>query len=90
MSRLEISLLGPLRDHLDGRPVTRFRADSVRALLAYLALDAHTPRRWAMPQSPKLWPLGSSGAISKDGEAPVKGSDGSRLRSSQKVSRKER
>ena len=45
MSRLEISTLGPFRVHLDGRPVTQFRADTVRALLAYLALNVQTPLR---------------------------------------------
>jgi predicted ATPase len=40
MSRLEISLLGPFRVTVDGNPVTRFEADTARALLAYLALCA--------------------------------------------------
>ena len=42
MSRLSVSLLGPFNVTLDGDPVTRFRGDSVRALLAYLATHAGT------------------------------------------------
>jgi DNA-binding SARP family transcriptional activator len=45
MNHLEISLLGPFRVTLDGRPVTRFEADTARALLAYLALHARAPCR---------------------------------------------
>jgi predicted ATPase/DNA-binding SARP family transcriptional activator len=45
MPRLEISLLGPFQVRLDGVPVTRFGADTARALLAYLVVDARTPRR---------------------------------------------
>jgi serine/threonine protein kinase/two-component SAPR family response regulator len=40
MSRLKVSLLGPFRVVLDGEPVTRFEADTARALLAYLALHS--------------------------------------------------
>jgi len=43
MSRLEIRLLGPFQVHLDGQPVTRYRADSVRGLLAYLCLLYTSP-----------------------------------------------
>ena len=35
MTRLEISLLGPLRVMLNGQPVTRFRADKWSAARAY-------------------------------------------------------
>ena len=42
MNRLQISLFGPFRVTLDGEPVTRFEADTARALLAYLALHART------------------------------------------------
>ena len=42
MNHLEISLLGPFKVTLDGKPVTRFEADTARALLAYLALCAST------------------------------------------------
>jgi len=45
MSRLVISLLGPLRVTLDGDPVTGFESDKVRALLAYLAVEAQVPHR---------------------------------------------
>jgi len=45
MCRLEIRLLGPFQVHLDGQPITRFRADSVRALLAYLAMHRGLPLR---------------------------------------------
>jgi len=40
MSHLAISLLGTFQVTLDGNPVTRFRADTARALLAYLAMHA--------------------------------------------------
>jgi predicted ATPase len=45
MNHLEISLLGPFRVTRNGAPVTQFRADTARALLAYLALNAGTPHR---------------------------------------------
>jgi predicted ATPase/DNA-binding SARP family transcriptional activator len=45
MSRLEISLLGSFQARLDGQPIAHFRADTVRALLAYLALHAQSPCR---------------------------------------------
>ena len=45
VSRLEIHLLGPLRVSLDGEPVTGFVSDKVRALLAYLAVEADQPHR---------------------------------------------
>jgi predicted ATPase/DNA-binding SARP family transcriptional activator len=45
MARLSISLLGPLRVSCDGRPVTGFESDKVRALLAYLAVEADRPHR---------------------------------------------
>jgi len=45
MSYLQISLLGPFEVTLDGAPVTRFGAGTARALLAYLAMDPHTPHR---------------------------------------------
>ncbi len=40
MSRLQVSLLGPYRVLLDGQPAAGFRSDKVRALLAYLAVEA--------------------------------------------------
>jgi predicted ATPase/DNA-binding SARP family transcriptional activator len=55
MARLDISLLGPFRVALDGCPITRFRADTARALLAYLVCHAHTPvRRETL--AALLWP----------------------------------
>lgn len=45
MSRLEITLLGPMQVVSDGEPVTRFRANAVRALLAYLAMHAGVTSR---------------------------------------------
>jgi DNA-binding SARP family transcriptional activator len=55
MSHLAISLLGPFQVTLDGKPVTRFRADTARALLAYLAMHAGVAcRRDAL--AGLLWP----------------------------------
>lgn len=55
MNRLEISLLGPFRVVLDGQPITRFEADTARALLAYLALHPDAPcRRETL--ATLLWP----------------------------------
>ncbi len=45
MARLSILLLGPLQVTLDGQPVTAFESDKVRALLAYLAVEADRPHR---------------------------------------------
>ncbi len=42
---LEITLLGSFQVKLDGKPVTQFRADTARALLAYLVLNAQTAFR---------------------------------------------
>jgi predicted ATPase/DNA-binding SARP family transcriptional activator len=61
MPRLSIRLLGPLQAALDSQPVTGFGYDKVRALLAYLAVEADFPHRretlaalfWP-DQSPKL------------------------------------
>ncbi|MGC9333699.1 MAG: tetratricopeptide repeat protein, partial [Anaerolineae bacterium] len=44
-ARLGISLLGSFRVTLDGEPVTDFVSDKVRALLAYLAVEADRPHR---------------------------------------------
>ncbi|HLF25845.1 MAG TPA: tetratricopeptide repeat protein [Anaerolineae bacterium] len=55
MSHLSLHLLGPYQVTLDGQPVTEFRSDKVRALLAYLALEADRPhRREAL--AGLLWP----------------------------------
>ncbi|MBC8446491.1 MAG: AAA family ATPase, partial [Chloroflexi bacterium] len=45
MARLSMYLLGPFRATLDGEPVTSFKYDHVRALLAYLAVEADRPHR---------------------------------------------
>jgi len=45
MARLSIYLLGPFQVTLDGEPVTSFKYDHVRALLAYLAVEADRPHR---------------------------------------------
>jgi len=45
MPRLSLSLLGPFQATLDGEPVTTFESDKVRALLAYLAVEADRPHR---------------------------------------------
>ncbi len=55
MTRLKIALLGPLQVTQDTRPLTGFEYDKVRALLAYLALEADRPhRREAL--AGLLWP----------------------------------
>jgi DNA-binding SARP family transcriptional activator len=62
MAHLMLSLLGPYRTTLDGEPATGFRANKVRALLAYLAVEAHpTPRGRQRPHPRRalaglLWP----------------------------------
>jgi predicted ATPase len=43
MPRLELSLLGPFQALLDGKPVTGFESNKVRALLAYLLVEAGRP-----------------------------------------------
>jgi DNA-binding SARP family transcriptional activator len=43
MARLTLSLLGPFQVTLDGEPATSFESDKVRALLAYLAVEADQP-----------------------------------------------
>jgi DNA-binding SARP family transcriptional activator len=40
MTRLSLALLGPLRITLDGQPVSGFAYHKVRALLAYLVVEA--------------------------------------------------
>jgi DNA-binding SARP family transcriptional activator len=45
MARLALFLLGPFQVTLDGKPVTAFESDKVRALLAYLAVEADQPHR---------------------------------------------
>jgi len=43
MARLVISALGAFQVTLDGRPVTEFESNKVRALLAYLAVESDRP-----------------------------------------------
>lgn len=45
MACLSVRLLGPFQVTLDGEPVTGLRSDKVRALLAYLAVEAERPHR---------------------------------------------
>jgi predicted ATPase/DNA-binding SARP family transcriptional activator len=52
---LAISLLGPLRVVRDGAPVSDFKYNKARALLAYLAVEAGTPRSRAEVCA-LLWP----------------------------------
>jgi predicted ATPase len=55
MPRLSIFLLGPFHATLDGRAVTAFEYDPVRALLAFLAVESDRPhRREAL--AGLLWP----------------------------------
>jgi DNA-binding SARP family transcriptional activator len=55
MARLKLSLLGPFQASLDGLPVTGFESNKVRALLAYLAVEALRPHsREAL--ATLLWP----------------------------------
>jgi DNA-binding SARP family transcriptional activator len=55
MARLALSLLGSLQVRLDGQPVTDFKSDKVRALLAYLAVEADRPHRRELLAA-LLWP----------------------------------
>jgi DNA-binding SARP family transcriptional activator len=43
MAHLSIALLGPFQACLDGQPITTFKSDKARALLAYLAVEAARP-----------------------------------------------
>ena len=45
MTGLSLALLDPLQVMRDGAPVTAFESDKVRALLAYLAVEAERPHR---------------------------------------------
>jgi DNA-binding SARP family transcriptional activator len=45
MAHLSIRLFGPFQVTLGEQPVTAFESDKVRALLAYLALEADAPQR---------------------------------------------
>ena len=55
MTHLSLSLLGPFQAALDGQLVTGFDSAKVRALLAYLAVEADRPHsREAL--AGLLWP----------------------------------
>jgi predicted ATPase/DNA-binding SARP family transcriptional activator len=55
MARLTLSLLGSFEVRLEGKPVTAFDSNKVRALLAYLAVEAERPHsREAL--AGLLWP----------------------------------
>ncbi|MBN2389835.1 MAG: tetratricopeptide repeat protein [Anaerolineae bacterium] len=55
MPHLSLSLLGPFLAVLDGQPITHFESNKVRALLAYLAVEADRPHRRETLAS-LLWP----------------------------------
>ncbi|HRW08997.1 MAG TPA: BTAD domain-containing putative transcriptional regulator, partial [Caldilineaceae bacterium] len=55
MDQLTVSLFGSLIADYNGKPITHFRSDKVRALLAYLALEPNKPhQRWRL--AGLLWP----------------------------------
>lgn len=55
MTYLSLALLGPFRATVGDRPVTAFRSEKVRALLAYLAIESEQPHsRQAL--AGLLWP----------------------------------
>lgn len=58
---LELFLLGSFHVVVDGAPITSFRSDKVRALLAYLALEAGRPQRREVLTT-LLWPDQSESA----------------------------
>ena len=45
MTHLSLKLLGAFQAAIDGQPVDDFISDKVRALLAYLAVEAGKPHR---------------------------------------------
>jgi predicted ATPase/DNA-binding SARP family transcriptional activator len=55
MARLSLSFLGPFQVTLDGQPVTSFKSNKVRALLAYLAVEADRSHRREVLAG-LLWP----------------------------------
>jgi DNA-binding SARP family transcriptional activator len=61
MSYLQINLLGTFQVMLDGTPITRFESDKVRALLAYLVVEADRPH-WRETLMAMFWPEASERA----------------------------
>ena len=55
MARLSISCLGSFQVRLDGQPVTDFKSNKVRALLAYLVVEADRSHRREVLAG-LLWP----------------------------------
>jgi predicted ATPase/DNA-binding SARP family transcriptional activator len=55
MARFSLTLLGSYEVRLDGEPVTSFVSNKVRALLAYLAVEAERPHRREVLAG-LLWP----------------------------------
>jgi predicted ATPase/DNA-binding SARP family transcriptional activator len=55
MAHLSLTLLGSFQVTLDGQPVTGFKSNKVRALLAYLAVEADRPHRREVLAG-LLWP----------------------------------
>jgi DNA-binding SARP family transcriptional activator/predicted ATPase len=55
MARLRLSLLGPFQAMLDECPITEFKSNKVRALLAYLAVEQDRPHRREVLAG-LLWP----------------------------------
>ncbi len=55
MSKLQLRLFGPYEVAIDGRPVSGFDSDKVRALLAYLVVEADRPHR-RQKLAGLLWP----------------------------------
>jgi DNA-binding SARP family transcriptional activator/predicted ATPase len=55
MAKLSLSFLGPFTIRLGNKPVTQFQSDKVRALLAYLAVEAGVPHRRSALAG-LLWP----------------------------------
>jgi DNA-binding SARP family transcriptional activator len=43
MPHLSLALLGPFQATLDGQPVTGWKSNKIKALLAYLAVEADRP-----------------------------------------------
>jgi DNA-binding SARP family transcriptional activator len=65
MARLSLSLLGAFQISRDGAAVTTFESEKVRALLAYLAVEAHQPHRRETLVG-LLWPESAEGAARRN------------------------